>query len=176
MPEVNSHNKMIVNDAGICKRKYIDDITYSNEIVISKEAFIEAYNLYIKEAEECPVEAAKADFFIATGPRQCGKTTELIKHVCRINSENGRNVAVIICSSQAEACIISRQASEMGYMDMPFPIPINALIAYARSGHLKSSFYKLGFVNDIDRVLQSLIMPLELRGFTYTLPTKEKEK
>lgn len=51
MPEVNS-NQMIVNDAGICKRKYIDDITYFNEIVISKEAFIEAYNRYIKEAEK----------------------------------------------------------------------------------------------------------------------------
>lgn len=118
----------------------------------------------------------KGDFIIATGPKRCGKTTELIKHVCKINGENGRNVAVIICSTQAEACIISRQASEMGYLDMPFPIPINALICYARSGHLKSSFYKLGFVNDIDRVLQSIIMPLELRGFTYTLPTKETEK
>lgn len=51
MPEVNSHNQMIVNDIGICKRLYIDDRISLNEIVISKEAFIEAYNRYIKEAE-----------------------------------------------------------------------------------------------------------------------------
>lgn len=111
------------------------------------------------------------DFIIATGPRRSGKTTELIKHVCKINSENGRNVAVIICSTHAEAYFISKQAAEMGYEDMPFPITIG----YARTGNMKGSFYKLGFVNDIDRVLQSLIMPLELRGFTYTLPNKEEE-
>lgn len=52
MPEVNFHDKIIVDDTGICKRKYIDDITYLKEIVITKEAFIEAYNRYIKEAEE----------------------------------------------------------------------------------------------------------------------------
>ena len=113
----------------------------------------------------------KDDFIIATGPRRSGKTTELIKHVCKINRENGRNVAVIICSNHAEACFISKQAAEMGYEDMPFPILINAIT----SGHMKGSIYKLGFVNDIDRVLQNLIMPLELRGFTYTLPNKEAE-
>lgn len=51
MPEVNS-NQMIVNDAGICKRLYIDDKISLNEIVISKEAFIEAYNRFIKEEEK----------------------------------------------------------------------------------------------------------------------------
>lgn len=51
MPDINHHNEMIVNDIGICKRLYIDDRIALNEIVISKEAFIEAYNRYIKEAE-----------------------------------------------------------------------------------------------------------------------------
>lgn len=113
----------------------------------------------------------KDDFIIATGSRRSGKTTELIKHVCKINSENGQNVAVIICSNHRDACLISKQADEMGYVDMPFPITINEII----TGNMKGSFYKLGFVNDIDRVLQSLMMPLELRGFTYTLPNKEAD-
>lgn len=52
MPEVNYHNKMIVNDRGICQRLYIDDNTFSYKIVITKEAFIEAYNRYIKEEEK----------------------------------------------------------------------------------------------------------------------------
>lgn len=51
MPEVNYHNKMIVNDRGICQRLYIDDNTFCDKIVITKEAFIEAYNRYIKGAE-----------------------------------------------------------------------------------------------------------------------------
>jgi hypothetical protein len=50
MPDIN-HNEMIVNDIGICKKLYIDDRISLNEIVISKEAFIEAYNRYIKEEE-----------------------------------------------------------------------------------------------------------------------------
>lgn len=49
MPEVNFHNEMIVNDRGICQRLYIDDKTFGDKIVITKEAFIEAYNRYIKE-------------------------------------------------------------------------------------------------------------------------------
>lgn len=44
-------NNMIVNDRGICVRKYIGDFSFAYEIVITKEAFIEAYNRYIKEAE-----------------------------------------------------------------------------------------------------------------------------
>ena len=48
----NYHNKMIVNDSGICQRLYIDDNSFANKIVITKEAFIEAYNRYIKEAEK----------------------------------------------------------------------------------------------------------------------------
>ena len=51
MPEVNFHNEMIVDDRGICQRLYIDDKTFGDKIVITKEAFIEAYNRYIKEAE-----------------------------------------------------------------------------------------------------------------------------
>lgn len=52
MPEVNSHNKMIVDDRGICVRRYIGDFSFADEIVISKEAFIEAYYRYIKFKEE----------------------------------------------------------------------------------------------------------------------------
>ena len=47
----NDNNKMIVTDYGICIRKYIDERTFSDSIVITKEAFIEAYNRWIKEAE-----------------------------------------------------------------------------------------------------------------------------
>jgi hypothetical protein len=51
MPDINYHNKMIVTDSGICQRLYIDDKIFADKIVITKEAFIEAYNRYIKEAE-----------------------------------------------------------------------------------------------------------------------------
>lgn len=52
MPEVNFHEKMIVNDRGICQGLYLGDNLFSYKIVITKEAFIEAYNRYIKEAEK----------------------------------------------------------------------------------------------------------------------------
>lgn len=41
-------NKMIVTDYGICILKVIDDKYFSNSIMITKEAFIEAYNRYIR--------------------------------------------------------------------------------------------------------------------------------
>lgn len=47
MPNINFHNKMIVDDRGICQRLYIDDKTFGDKIVITKEA----YNRYIEEAE-----------------------------------------------------------------------------------------------------------------------------
>ena len=47
----NDNNKMIVTDYGICIRKYIDERTFCDSVVITKEAFIEAYNRWIKEAE-----------------------------------------------------------------------------------------------------------------------------
>ena len=52
MPEVNFNNEMIVNDRGICQRLIIDDKIFGEKIVITKEAFIEAYYRYIKEKEE----------------------------------------------------------------------------------------------------------------------------
>jgi len=45
------YNKMIVTDSGICVRKVIDDKYFSDSIVITKEAFIEAYNRWIKGEE-----------------------------------------------------------------------------------------------------------------------------
>ncbi len=52
----NDYNKMIskmrVTDYGICVRKAIDEHTFCDSIVITKEAFIEAYNKWIKEDNE----------------------------------------------------------------------------------------------------------------------------
>ena len=45
------YNKMIVTDDGICIRKVINDCMFSDNIVITKEAFIEAYNRWIKGEE-----------------------------------------------------------------------------------------------------------------------------
>lgn len=153
------------------KDLYEKNETYKNAYRIMSDAFENE----VRKNKRPQQRMIKDDFLIVAGPRRSGKTTELINHVRRINNENGGNVAVIICSNHAEAHFISEQADKMGYKDMPFPIPINALIGYARSGHMKGSFYKVGFVDEIDRVLQSLIAPLELRGFTYTLPNKEGE-
>ena len=47
----NNYNKMIVTDYGICIRKVVRDNIFSDSIVITKEAFIEAYNKWIKEKE-----------------------------------------------------------------------------------------------------------------------------
>lgn len=116
----------------------------------------------------------KDDFLIATGPRRSGKTTELIKEVCKINREAGRNVAVIICLSHADAHLIAAQADELGFPDMPYPITIAEL---RKTIDGKKSFYKYGFVNDLDRIAQELINPLrlQLRGFSFTLPNKESD-
>lgn len=115
----------------------------------------------------------KDDFLIAAGPRRSGKTTELIKEVCKINHEAGRNVAVIICCNHAEAHHIASQADELGFPDMPYPITVKEI--RQASGH--GSFYKYAFVNDLDRIAQDLISPLclQLRGFCYTFPNKEGE-
>ncbi len=43
-----SYTKMIVTDHGICIRKVVDENYYSDSVVISKEAFIEAYNKWIR--------------------------------------------------------------------------------------------------------------------------------
>lgn len=116
------------------------------------------------------------DFIIAAGPRHSGKTTELIKEVCRINRESGRNVAVIICWSHADAHCIARQADELGFPEMPYPITV-AELRYNGCSRARGSFYKYGFVNDLDRIAQSLISPLclQLRGFTYTIPESREE-
>lgn len=115
------------------------------------------------------------DFLIAAGPRHSGKTTELIKKVCKINRTEGRNVAVIVCWSRAEAHHIASQAADLGFHDMPYPISVEEI--RCGSGHGRGSFYKYAFVNDLDRIAQALISPLclQLRGFSYTLPNKEVE-
>lgn len=46
-----SNGKMIVNDIGICRRLRVEDNIFTEEIIITKEAFIEAFNRYIKESE-----------------------------------------------------------------------------------------------------------------------------
>lgn len=53
MPDNNyKRNEMVVNNKGICKPIYMMGECVGLEIVITKEAFIEAYNRYIKEVEE----------------------------------------------------------------------------------------------------------------------------
>lgn len=47
----NEYNKMIVTDYGICVNKFVNDEYVGDSIIITKEAFIEAYNKWIKEAE-----------------------------------------------------------------------------------------------------------------------------
>ena len=46
-----NNGKMIVNDYGICQRIYVEDNIFTDKVVITKEAFIEAYNRWIKGAE-----------------------------------------------------------------------------------------------------------------------------
>ena len=45
----NYNGKMIVNNYGICQRIYVEDNIFTDKIIITKEAFIEAYNRFIKE-------------------------------------------------------------------------------------------------------------------------------
>lgn len=113
------------------------------------------------------------DLLIAAGPRRSGKTTELIKEVCKINQEKGRNVAVIICWTHAEAHNIASQADKLGFTDMPYPITIEEI--RRGDGRGRGCFYKYAYVNDLDRIAQALINPmcLQLRGFSFTLPNKE---
>ena len=47
---MSNYNKMVVTDHGISIRQYIND-TYDDAVIITKEAFIEAYHRWIKEAE-----------------------------------------------------------------------------------------------------------------------------
>lgn len=47
----NYNGEMIVDDTGIYQRIYVENNIFTGKLIITKEAFIEAYNRYIKEEE-----------------------------------------------------------------------------------------------------------------------------
>ena len=167
--------------SGIDNPKHNEAINLAIKALEEKEEMESAIDWWRKKTEaEAEIRKMKTtgeynDFLIAAGPRRSGKTTEIIKEVCKINREAGRNVAVIICLGSADAHSIFAQANALGFSDMPYPITITEILCdYGRGwGH----HYKYGFVNDLDRIAQDLISPLclHLRGFCFTLPEQRKE-
>lgn len=85
------------------------------------------------------------------GSRQSGRTTELIKLCKKMNEEHGINDTFIVVSDMNRARCVYEEAVEMGYIEMPYPVPATYV------NHKPGSFYKYALVDDTEAVLQTLL-------------------
>lgn len=86
------------------------------------------------------------------GSRQSGRTTELIKLCKKMNEEHGINDTFIIVADMNRAKLVYAEATKMGYIGMPYPVPTS----YANC-HKAGSYYKYALVDDAEAVLQMML-------------------
>ena len=86
-----------------------------------------------------------------------GKTAELIKR----SAETG---TYIVVSNRNHALNIVRQAQEMGYDNIPFPITIEEVVRYGFRG----TYIQRVLVDDADLIIQQLLDPVECETITLT--------
>lgn len=95
--------------------------------------------------------------------RQQGKTAELIKR-------SAKTGAYIVVPSRNHALNVVRQAQEMGYENMPFPITIEEVIRYGFRG----TYIKKVLVDDVDLIIQQLLGMVECEIMTLNKTDGEK--
>ena len=92
-------------------------------------------------------------------PRRTGKTTSLIKK----SAETG---TYILVSDRNTALNLADQAREMG-LNIPFPVTVQE---YFSSGGFRGSFINHIFIDDADRVLQSMLSNVIIDEITLSPP------
>jgi len=96
--------------------------------------------------------------------RQQGKTAELIKW-------SAENQTYIVVANRNAAQNVARQAQEMGYENMPFPITIEEVVRYGFRG----TYIKKVLVDDVDLIIQQLLGMVECEIMTLNKTDGEKQ-
>lgn len=100
------------------------------------------------------------------GSRQSGRTTELIKLCKRLNEEAGHNDTIIVTADMVRAKIIMKMAEDLGYGDIPMPVPIVNIIRQ------RPTFYKRVLIDDMEYAMQYLLGQWELSGYVVQGPER----
>ena len=93
-----------------------------------------------------------------------GKTAELIKH----SAETG---TYIVVPSRNHALNIVKQAQEMGYDNIPFPITIDEVLRHGFRG----TYIKKVLVDDVDLIIKYLLKSVECETMTLTKSEENDE-
>jgi ABC-type hemin transport system ATPase subunit len=99
---------------------------------------------------------------IIIGGRGSGKTHKLIELCKKMNEDAGINDTVIVALNHDDACNIMDMARNMGYKGMPFPLTLNEVRAYG------PTIYRRLLIDNIDVLMQQVVAPFQLIGFTLT--------
>lgn len=100
------------------------------------------------------------------GSRQSGRTTELIKLCKRLNEETGHNDTIIVTADMVRAKIIMKMAEDLGYGDIPMPVPIVHIVRQS------PTFYKRVLIDDMECAMQYLLGQWELSGYVVQGPER----
>ena len=100
------------------------------------------------------------------GSRRSGRTTELIKLCKRLNEEAGHNDTIIVTADMVRAKIIMKMAEDLGYGDIPMPVPIVNIIKQ------RPTFYKRVLIDDMEYAMQYLLGQWELSGYVVQGPER----
>ena len=101
--------------------------------------------------------------------RRTGKTIELIRYCKKLNDEQGHNSVILVTKDSTEAENLYALAQEIGCGDIPYPIPVYELL------RTRPTYYRSVIVDNLDRVMQEIISPWELLGYSTTVDEKESE-
>ena len=100
------------------------------------------------------------------GSRCSGRTTELIKLCKRLNEEAGHNDTIIVTADMFRAKIIMKMAEDLGYGDIPMPVPIFNIIRQ------RPTIYKRVLIDDMEYAMQHLLGQWELSGYVVQGPER----
>lgn len=104
---------------------------------------------------------------IIIADRRSGKTTELIKLCKKLNEESDMQDTVIVALNHKDAHNIMDMARKMGYKGMPFPLTLDEVRAYG------PTIYRRLLIDNIDVLMQQVVAPFQLVGFTLTYSEEE---
>ena len=101
--------------------------------------------------------------------KRSGKTAELIFQCKKLNAERGTNSIIIVTKDSKSAEDLYALAQKLGCGDIPYPIPVYDLL------QKRPTQYRSILVDNLDMVMQQIISPWELLGYSTTIDDKENE-
>lgn len=101
--------------------------------------------------------------------RHTGKTAELIRYCKKLNDEQGYNSIIIVTKDNKAAEDLYAFAQKLGCGDIPYPIPVSELL------RTRPTCYRSVVVDNLDMVMQEIISPWALLGYSTTIYDKENE-